>query len=276
MASDAGWYADPSGRHELRWWSGLAWADTVADNGVQVADPLDLGGEFASPGADSGELATGDGPASDIRPAPSDVHVPGRDEPAGRSLAEDLTQLAQLHSAGALSDDEYQVAKRDVLASVQQPAAERRPSDSSSSSTAKKVALLVSVCVVVAAIAFGAVQASNGSSPKKKVAPPTKTIAQRTTETAAALRAALCSGSTDGCVVDGSSPGAVSVTITSVTIGKTELAAAGNQTGLWSNADAARMVETRALDGTQRTADGSVSWTYHPDNGLQLVIDVSK
>jgi len=37
----------------------------------------------------------------------------------------------------------------------------------------------------------------------------------------------------------------------------------------------ARMEGTRALDGTQ-TADGlyaTLSWTYHPDNGLRLVFE---
>ncbi|MCB9379726.1 MAG: DUF2510 domain-containing protein [Acidimicrobiaceae bacterium] len=32
---EAGWFADPHGRHELRYWDGGAWTDWVADAGEQ-------------------------------------------------------------------------------------------------------------------------------------------------------------------------------------------------------------------------------------------------
>jgi hypothetical protein len=35
-----GWYADPRGRHELRFWNGRAWTEWVADAGTQTQDPL--------------------------------------------------------------------------------------------------------------------------------------------------------------------------------------------------------------------------------------------
>jgi hypothetical protein len=35
------------------------------------------------------------------------------------------------------------------------------------------------------------------------------------------------------------------------------------------------MVQTRAIDGMQRSADSKVTWTYYPDNGLNLVITVT-
>lgn len=35
-----GWYADPSGRHEIRWWDGVRWRDAVMDKGVRSDDPL--------------------------------------------------------------------------------------------------------------------------------------------------------------------------------------------------------------------------------------------
>ncbi len=41
-----GWFPDPAGRHQLRWWNGRAWAAAVADDGVQSFDPDGL-----SPGA---------------------------------------------------------------------------------------------------------------------------------------------------------------------------------------------------------------------------------
>ena len=34
-----GWYADPTARHQFRWWTGRTWAAAVADDGVQSSDP---------------------------------------------------------------------------------------------------------------------------------------------------------------------------------------------------------------------------------------------
>jgi hypothetical protein len=36
----ANWYADPTGKHQLRYWSGTDWTDHVSDNGVQATDPV--------------------------------------------------------------------------------------------------------------------------------------------------------------------------------------------------------------------------------------------
>jgi uncharacterized protein YxjI len=41
----AGWYPDPVGRHEYRWWDGYQWTDQVASAGRQAVDPI------AGPGA---------------------------------------------------------------------------------------------------------------------------------------------------------------------------------------------------------------------------------
>lgn len=35
----AGWYADPSGRYELRYWDGTAWTEHVSRAGQQYTDP---------------------------------------------------------------------------------------------------------------------------------------------------------------------------------------------------------------------------------------------
>jgi hypothetical protein len=35
-----GWYADPSGRNDLRFWDG-GWTDQVSSRGVQTTDPVD-------------------------------------------------------------------------------------------------------------------------------------------------------------------------------------------------------------------------------------------
>jgi hypothetical protein len=34
------WHSDPSGRHELRWWDGTRWTDTVSNHGQVGQDPL--------------------------------------------------------------------------------------------------------------------------------------------------------------------------------------------------------------------------------------------
>lgn len=44
----AGWFPDPSGRHQYRYWSGAAWTDDVADAGAAGTDPI------AGPAASSG------------------------------------------------------------------------------------------------------------------------------------------------------------------------------------------------------------------------------
>jgi hypothetical protein len=37
--SPAGWFADPSARHELRYWDGMRWSDHVSNAGVSAVDP---------------------------------------------------------------------------------------------------------------------------------------------------------------------------------------------------------------------------------------------
>src|SRR5215470_18693073 len=37
----AGWYADPAGRHEYRYWDGTYWTAGVADGGIPATDPLE-------------------------------------------------------------------------------------------------------------------------------------------------------------------------------------------------------------------------------------------
>jgi len=39
-AIPAGWYEDPSGRHQHRYWDGTRWTDDVADAGTASIDPL--------------------------------------------------------------------------------------------------------------------------------------------------------------------------------------------------------------------------------------------
>ena len=40
MSDPAGWYPDPTTRHELRYWDGYTWLDNVSNKGVAASDPL--------------------------------------------------------------------------------------------------------------------------------------------------------------------------------------------------------------------------------------------
>jgi hypothetical protein len=40
VGTDPGWYADPSKRHEFRYWDGAAWTANVADAGQVSTDPM--------------------------------------------------------------------------------------------------------------------------------------------------------------------------------------------------------------------------------------------
>ncbi|HVX16707.1 MAG TPA: phospholipid scramblase-related protein [Acidimicrobiales bacterium] len=39
--TNPGWYPDPAGRHEYRWWDGTQWTDDVSSKGKQSTDRLD-------------------------------------------------------------------------------------------------------------------------------------------------------------------------------------------------------------------------------------------
>lgn len=36
----AGWYPDPAGRHELRYWDSIGWTEHVSDKGITSKDPI--------------------------------------------------------------------------------------------------------------------------------------------------------------------------------------------------------------------------------------------
>lgn len=59
MEAPAGWYPDPLGRFEFRYWDGAAWTDQAARDGQTVVDPLD--GSPTSPDADPAQVAGTEG-----------------------------------------------------------------------------------------------------------------------------------------------------------------------------------------------------------------------
>lgn len=60
MSDPAGWYPDPTTRHELRYWDGYAWLDNVSDKGAAASDPL--GGKPMPPPSEAAAKAQ-QGPA---------------------------------------------------------------------------------------------------------------------------------------------------------------------------------------------------------------------
>lgn len=62
------WSADPTGRHQLRWWDGTTWTDQVADDQQQSVDPLSTALTAPPVPTDAGAPA-----ASDWRTRPEGV-----------------------------------------------------------------------------------------------------------------------------------------------------------------------------------------------------------
>ena len=48
MSTPAGWYPDPTGRHQNRWFDGEDWTDSVADGQTVASDPVRGGAEPAA------------------------------------------------------------------------------------------------------------------------------------------------------------------------------------------------------------------------------------
>ena len=51
MTVAAGWHADPTGSHELRYWDGVTWSEHVSDSGVAAVSPVPAGPPLPPPSA---------------------------------------------------------------------------------------------------------------------------------------------------------------------------------------------------------------------------------
>ena len=82
-----GWYPDPSGRHELRWWDGERWRDAVIDQGIRSDEPLPV----APPSAlDTTMSMPGASPDPGIRSSEAEpVHAPVAPSATGAADAVD-------------------------------------------------------------------------------------------------------------------------------------------------------------------------------------------
>jgi hypothetical protein len=56
MAPADGWYSDPTGRHELRYWGGGEWSAAVSDGNALSGDPADVEGLAPPAGPSTDEL----------------------------------------------------------------------------------------------------------------------------------------------------------------------------------------------------------------------------
>jgi hypothetical protein len=92
----ANWYADPTGRHELRYHDGTGWTEHVSDNGQHSIDPV----EATAPVAIRAKLG---------RPAAATT-VQGVS-----SDADELAKWAGLRDSGVISAEDFEAKKRQLL-----------------------------------------------------------------------------------------------------------------------------------------------------------------
>ena len=84
----AGWYVDPSGRHEARYWDGDRWTDRIADRGVENHDA---------------EAASGD--AQRRAPDTATVHVESPPEPVAPEITATPEAVDSQNTAGPVAGD---------------------------------------------------------------------------------------------------------------------------------------------------------------------------
>lgn len=112
----ADWYPDPTGRHQYRYWNGVAWTGHVADDGLASTDPLanELGGSAGEADPASAQYSP---EVAAILPALFDAtDVIGQIE-AARKLGElgDPSAVGPLVEAATASRFDYRPAKEAAL-----------------------------------------------------------------------------------------------------------------------------------------------------------------
>ena len=78
---EAGWYRDPSGRHEHRWWDGASWTPYVLTLGLRSVDYGDPDGSGTA-GADQAEAPNSEAPNSEV----PDSDAPDPESPAADAV----------------------------------------------------------------------------------------------------------------------------------------------------------------------------------------------
>ena len=82
MSTPAGWYPDPTSRHQNRWFDGTDWTDQVADGQTVGVDPVHGGGATAATAAGATQVV----PATPAQPGPP-PGAPGAAPAAGTAPA---------------------------------------------------------------------------------------------------------------------------------------------------------------------------------------------
>jgi hypothetical protein len=129
-------------------------------------------------------------------------------------------------------------------------------------------------------IIFGVACDSGSKSSSLKLKTPTSvSLADQTRGLSHTLYADLPSGYGTA-TIDTSNPGVIRIGLfagnVSILSHEAQLATAGTESGLWTAADAARMVKTGERDGIVRSDNGETTWSYQHDDGLEIVAPVSR
>jgi hypothetical protein len=102
-AASAGWLADPTGHHELRYWDGTVWTEHVSSAGIMSIDRVEQAGDSTARASSVDGTQNGEGRAA----ASKDT------------IADQLSHLAGLYRDGLLSENEFAAAKSQALGEVQ-------------------------------------------------------------------------------------------------------------------------------------------------------------
>ncbi len=153
MSAPPAWLADPTGRHQMRYWDGVQWTDYVSDAGAQSTDPvgspataapapapapasggswMDKIGTAANQAVDATSAAV-DSAADSLSsrpqptsqpvaaPAPANATADAANASApvdqGNLVADELEKLAKLKESGVLTDEEFAAQKSKLLGS---------------------------------------------------------------------------------------------------------------------------------------------------------------
>ncbi|MET0150207.1 MAG: DUF2510 domain-containing protein, partial [Acidimicrobiales bacterium] len=111
---EPGWYADPNGRHEYRYWDGATWSDQVSDGGVVSTDPPTAQGPTAAtPTVEEGAAA----PVAPVAMGGADTPYvpPGGDTGEGRKLPVGVLALAGLAVAAGVALMAWQASRANGL-----------------------------------------------------------------------------------------------------------------------------------------------------------------
>ena len=102
-----GWYLDPSGLHEFRFWDGANWTGHVSNRGTASIEVTVVPNNWS-------RLLPGERTAA-VAPHPKVQASPSRKKNVTKNIADHLTELVELHRSGALTEKQFEAAKNALL-----------------------------------------------------------------------------------------------------------------------------------------------------------------